>query len=359
MTKPTLRFHELDLLRGVACLLVLAFHYLSRAPKAGWMLEADYPLLEPVARYGYLGVHLFFVISGFVILMSAEGASPRSFAASRVARLYPALWVGATLTAGTAWWLAEPRFAVSMRDYLINLTLFPHWFNARYVDGAYWSLAYELHFYLYVWLALRLGLARHFEWLMAAWLLVSVINAIRPMWPVEFWLNARWAPFFIAGGIFYKVRTAGVSGTRVALLAGSLIMAVFYAVFDRDSAHPPEGQVLRNLIVGGFVVAVFGIFWLIAKGRLSLNESALTRHAGALTYPVYIVHQFFGAMLYERLRPLIGHAPLALALTTAIVIAIAWLIHAHVERPLGPRLRRLLDRPRSLKPAPGTAPAGR
>jgi peptidoglycan/LPS O-acetylase OafA/YrhL len=40
-----------------------------------------FPLVELAARYGYLGVHLFFVISGFVILMSAQAATERNFAA--------------------------------------------------------------------------------------------------------------------------------------------------------------------------------------------------------------------------------------------------------------------------------------
>ncbi len=151
------RFHEIDLLRGLACAAVVAFHYLSRGPRAGWMDNALFPAVDAIARYGYLGVHLFFMISGFVSLLSAQGATPRSFVASRVARLYPALWVAATITALTASMIGDSRFMVSLPQYLANLSMFPHWFHVPYVDGAYWSLAVELHFYIYVWLALRHG----------------------------------------------------------------------------------------------------------------------------------------------------------------------------------------------------------
>ncbi|RZA28395.1 MAG: DUF1624 domain-containing protein, partial [Lysobacteraceae bacterium] len=106
--KPSgIRFHEIDYLRGFACLCVVAFHWFSRGPNLGLMPGVEFPQAEAVARYGYLGVHLFFMISGFVILMSAQGATPRSFAAARAARLYPALWVCATLTAGAAWLLQD------------------------------------------------------------------------------------------------------------------------------------------------------------------------------------------------------------------------------------------------------------
>jgi len=43
MSKSAHRFHEIDLLRGIACASVLLFHFLSRAPQAGWMSHVDYP----------------------------------------------------------------------------------------------------------------------------------------------------------------------------------------------------------------------------------------------------------------------------------------------------------------------------
>lgn len=49
-----------------------------------------FPVLSEVTRYGYAGVNLFFVISGFVILMSVWGRTAPQFIASRVSRLYPA-----------------------------------------------------------------------------------------------------------------------------------------------------------------------------------------------------------------------------------------------------------------------------
>ncbi len=75
------RTFGIDLLRGIACLSVLLFHYLSRGPRGGYMPGALWPMAESVARYGYLGVHLFFMVSGYVIFMSAVGRTPRAFVA--------------------------------------------------------------------------------------------------------------------------------------------------------------------------------------------------------------------------------------------------------------------------------------
>jgi peptidoglycan/LPS O-acetylase OafA/YrhL len=50
-----------------------------------------------VSRYGYLGVDLFFVISGFVVQLSAWDRRPPEFVVSRIVRLYPAFWIAVTV----------------------------------------------------------------------------------------------------------------------------------------------------------------------------------------------------------------------------------------------------------------------
>lgn len=341
-----IRFHEIDLLRGFACLSVIMFHFLSRGPHTNTMPGVDFPLIEAVARYGYLGVHLFFLISGFVILMSATNATPRSFAASRASRLYPALWAAATLTAGTAWLLHDARFMVSGVDYLANLTMAPHWFGATYVDGAYWSLVYELHFYILVWLAIRFGLMDRVEWLLAGWLCISAANLMHPTWAAEFWLNAQWAPFFAAGGLCYLVRLHGLTRWRAALLAASFLLAEVYALQygPLSSAHAADASAsIAAPAVALIVAGMFALFLLIAAGRLRLPASPVVFYAGALTYPMYVIHQHFGFMVYGGLHGLSGNVAGSLAATLALILFLSWGIYAGIERPLGPVLRRWLE----------------
>jgi peptidoglycan/LPS O-acetylase OafA/YrhL len=343
MKSPSLRFHEIDFLRGVACISVLAFHFLSRGPKTHTMPGIDSPLIEATAAYGYLGVHLFFVISGFVILMSANGATARNFVASRASRLYPGLWAAATLTAGTAWLLDDARFAVSAVDYLANLTMVPHWFDMPYVDGAYWSLGYELHFYILVWLAIGLRLMGRLEWLLAGWLLVSAVNALRPMWPVEFWVDAKWAPFFTAGGVFYLVRTHGVTPFRLVLLGASFALAQVYAVWYGTLPDLAGGQaIVPAVLTASIVTAIFALFWLIATARFRMKASRFIYYAGVLTYPMYVIHQNFGFMVYGRIQKASGMAIGSLVVMLVLLLLISWCIHAYVERPLSQMMRRRL-----------------
>src|SRR4051812_19156660 len=93
-TRRRPRLAALDGLRFLAALAVMFFHY-TAAEKLLWgnPSRLEFPTMNLLTRYGYLGVQLFFVISGFVILMTAYGRNVEEFVASRFSRLFPAYWV--------------------------------------------------------------------------------------------------------------------------------------------------------------------------------------------------------------------------------------------------------------------------
>jgi peptidoglycan/LPS O-acetylase OafA/YrhL len=68
------------------------YHYTARGE------ITSFPLLAPLTQFGYLGVPLFFMISGFVISASAENRTPSEFVISRITRLFPAYWFGVAFT---------------------------------------------------------------------------------------------------------------------------------------------------------------------------------------------------------------------------------------------------------------------
>ena len=117
------RLAELDLLRFIAALSVLLFHYAFRGYAADDLSPINLPVLIPIFKYGYLGVGLFFMISGFVILMSAIGKNGREFVTSRISRLYPEFWICCTLTALVIFFFGAPHFDVSLTQFFINLTM--------------------------------------------------------------------------------------------------------------------------------------------------------------------------------------------------------------------------------------------
>src|SRR6185369_17123984 len=100
------RAPALDLLRLVAVLSVAAFHFGLQGP-AGLVAV---PGVASVARYGFMGVPAFFVISGFVIAYSAEGRTATSFAIARFSRIYPTFLLCITITFLAVRIFGEPYF---------------------------------------------------------------------------------------------------------------------------------------------------------------------------------------------------------------------------------------------------------
>src|ERR1700730_15593970 len=153
------RLYEIDLLRITAALAVVFYHY-TFSGYAGHLTSIAFPALSTVTRYGYLGVDMFFTISGFVVLLSAWGRRPHEFVISRIVRLYPAYWVAVTITAIVAITLSHGLFKVTPTQYVANLTMInslPHIAN---VDVVYWTLWTEIRFYVLVFVLAWIGITR-------------------------------------------------------------------------------------------------------------------------------------------------------------------------------------------------------
>ncbi len=133
------RVREIDALRGVAVLMVMAYHYGSRFDE----LYGHAIAMPGATLWGYYGVHVFFMISGLVILMTAERAAAvggaegvGTFLWNRAGRLFPAFWVGCGLTFAIVSWRGLPGREVTAGDALLSLTMVGA-SGKHMVDGVY------------------------------------------------------------------------------------------------------------------------------------------------------------------------------------------------------------------------------
>ena len=175
----TNRLYGLDVLRLLMALSVLFYHFGFRGPAHGDMPTLDLPLwLAEASKYGYLGVSVFFMISGFVIAYSAEGRTATEFAIARFSRIYPTFLVCMTVTFFAVSWAGTPQISASFTDYLANLVLVSRVFGHPFMDGAYWSIVLEVIFYGWVFLFMITGLFQsHKRTILGVWLAVSYLNA--------------------------------------------------------------------------------------------------------------------------------------------------------------------------------------
>jgi peptidoglycan/LPS O-acetylase OafA/YrhL len=202
------------------------------------------------AAYGWLGVHLFFLISGFVICMSSSGRGVEAFWVSRVVRLYPAYWLSVVAVAVvlTVWpYIDRP---VGWRNTLVNLTMVQQPLHVPDVAEVYWTLWPELRFYLLFTLVVWSGLTyRRVVAFCLAWLgAVAAAKAMLPAGIVHTVLMTNYAPLFVAGIAFYLMRRFRPTLLLWGIVAASFLLslpAVLYRVgleADAYNPHPVGGR---------------------------------------------------------------------------------------------------------------------
>ena len=332
------RVIALDLLRAVAVLGVILFHYAFRGAAADGFTAVSLPGIVDFAKYGYLGVQLFFVISGFVIAYSAEGRSATAFAIARAARIYPAFVFCMTLTCAVTLAFGAPRFETSFAHWAANLLIVAPGLKQPFMDGAYWSIVYEITFYAWVALLMALGLfCRQIDLIVLFWLAVSVWNeATLGSSVLGRLLITGNSGFFAAGLLLYEIYAGRRDATVLLLLAAAAEVSVYQSVSGvqwlRDHYNVPfDGRVVAAVSAGS--IAAVGLAMRIR--RLPLRPDVILA-IGGLTYPLYLLHQHIGFMVFNRLDGAMPR-PALVAATIAGMTGLSWLVWRHVDRP-GQRL---------------------
>lgn len=322
------RHGELDALRGVAAVMVMAYHYTSHYGELFGHAAEPGPTFPP----GRYGVQLFFVISGFVIFLTLErSGSVRDFVANRISRLYPAYWACVLATAGVlaAWPL--PGLEVTAGQVVINLSMAQYWLLTEPVDGVYWTLSVELAFYAFM-VALRvLGWLGRVERWVSVWLALEVavrvadeqgVMAISPLIRTALLLDH--GHYFFAGVLFHRISQGGGSVWRWVLIGA----CVATAWVVRDGEHAAA------------LAAVCLVFALFARGKLRWLATAPLMFLGDLSYPLYLLHQNIGYVVISALQKG-GHTQAAWLLVPAAgSIVMAYAAHRWIEKPAREALRR-------------------
>jgi peptidoglycan/LPS O-acetylase OafA/YrhL len=347
--KTSGRLVGMDGLRFGAAAAVLLYHFTATSTVTGyWGTDPAqaFPLLNEVTRYGWLGVELFFMISGFVILLSADGRGIAGFVASRVGRLFPAYWACIVLTAALQQvWSGGRR--TTLTETLVNLTMVQDLFQVTGVQVVFWTLLVELKFYLLVFVVLALGpLTR------------NRVLAFATVWPLAGWaaqeLGAPWladllvpnyAPYFAVGMLLFLAYRDGFDVITSALLAGGLVLCVLRVLEAAGRASDLQGVPVDPVIAVMIMLASVAAVWATTlRGRTTppRRVAAVLGTVGALTYPVYLVHTQFGYAVID----LLAHETtrtVALFAAGALSLVLAVAIHYGVERPTSARLRRAVQ----------------
>ncbi len=340
LSSPSDRYRpDIDGLRAIAVMLVVSFHAFPEAMPGG-----------------FIGVDIFFVISGFLITgiivreLEPQRFSLLAFYDRRVRRIFPALIVvlGATLVLGWLWMLPA-AYAQLSADVFASAAFFSN--IALLLQSGYfdiesggkpllhlWSLGIEEQFYLF-WPLILMLVARLRLNIPAAAAVIGlasfVLNvALIGSNPVATFYLPFTRAWELAAGAALACGWSGVSQAGVAsnwrALTGIVLIAVATIVLDTKSAFPGWWAVLP--VAGAALLLSAPTAW----GCRHLLASPSMVRIGLISYPLYLWH--WPLLVFFAI---IKFAPLTLlerGLVVGLSFALAWLTYRFIETPF--RFRR-------------------
>ena len=339
------RFPELDLMRFLAACAVMLFHYTYLGPhNHSW--PGSFPFLGQIFKYGYLGVDVFFILSGFVILLTAYHKDALAFTVARIVRLYPAYWICVTLTAVAI--ILTNHHHLGLRQYLENLTMAQSFFGIEDVSGVYWTLAVELQFYFLIFLILLTGQIRRLGSLLGMWLFASIVLSLRaPHGIAHFFFFPQWSSYFIAGAMLFLIHREGPSRYKLFVVGGCYLLSVAYEI----KLLPFGGDRLEAgfsvPVIASFLAVAYAIFIVIALRPRIGGGSNPFYILGLITYPLYLLHQDLGFILLSS-APAGFNRVLLLCSVMAAIILVSWLVHVGPEKWLASELKSILVWPQNM-----------
>ena len=297
--------------------------------------------LAHLVKYNYLAVNLFFMISGFVILMTAQSNDIIKFSKSRIIRLYPALWISCTLTFGAISFFMADEIATSWPRYFANLTMLNGFVGIGGIDGPYWSLYVEMKFYLLIGLLIISGNIHRIKFFLAGWLLIAILNYRYPSAIVDYIFIPKYASYFIAGCSVFLLRQSQEKAMIYFLLASSFVVGLMYdadVLIDKSIWYHFQFSV--SVLI--FILISFYAFFLVmifTSGKwINPSLAKIFGIAGAISYPLYLLQNGIGLsminLIYPYFQPLV-----VLGLTTVTLIFLSWVVHQFGERPMANWLR--------------------
>lgn len=346
------RFLFLEAIRAIAAPLVFFNHLVLwtgvRAvdfPVTKFVEQTFIDPLELVQPLGYLGVVLFFLVSGFIITHVGVAERHREFAGKRVLRIYPALTAAVLLTSALLLLGLQPlstgsNYAVTPFTILTNVTLVNFLLLPDVVlVGVAWTLVIEVFFYLLTFLLLPL--LRRITWLAIAIqleLVALLVLTAREFGHSYFALavSASFLPALLLGQIVWAVWTRRLPGWLGALF-GLGAWLVYVWAGKRDISRVTDAYDLTLLLC--FLVFVIG---LLAEPRL--RPSRVLRFLADRSYSLYLLHSVVAFTVLDLLYPVLG-VPVALVAAVLVTFGMVELSYRFVELPAQRLARRSWRRP--------------
>lgn len=291
--------YAVDYIRAIASLSVAIFHLGGKA--------------IPILKFGWLGVEMFFVLSGFIICWSMPAfyslKYSGKFILKRIMRIEPPYLISLFLLLSLNW-LTIDNYKPDWNNVFLHFGYLNNFYNKEFLNPVYWTLGLEFQYYLFIALTFPLILKSYGKWLI---LLVSLLPLFIQV-PGQT-LSGSFSLFGL-GMTTYLFLSHRITNKEFLMIGLSLIVSGIYLV----------GWL--NILAG--IVSVLFILAPLPKNKIITFFSKIS-------FSLYLTHDIIGSRLVVYLGTLFPKTMYfkGLFFLTGIAVSIlfAWLYYLIVEKP--------------------------
>lgn len=338
---------SIQVLRGLAALAVMLFHF-------RWNINLSYPKLgDQLFGWGAIGVDMFFIISGFVITLSAKKLTPGlsavgMFLKHRARRILPTYFIILLITFLLSGAMSTFHYPEKVSNFASALTFSPIDANNApfYVDdggvyGIRWTLNYEVFFYL----AMAICLISKYRWP----LLLGVFSLSLVVLPMlagqsptlavsgyqfhSAYLNLMTNPIiwqFLVGvgfGLIYPYAKKLNSQLCLAMLAVAIVVTGYCILFTSSLGH--------GLMMSGWYLSILFIAVILNDELIAKYTPRFLVTFGEISFSLYLIHTLMNGGIGNRLEKLgVPDGTPRFIWSCVISIGLAYLSHRFIEKPM-------------------------
>ena len=321
------KIYAVENLRGIAALMVCIFHL-----SGNQHLISNDSIFKKITDLGYLGVPIFFSISGFVIPWSLYKSNYQiknffSYLYKRALRIQPPYLVSIILIivlkylSSLAPIYSGLPFQFSAPQFLLHIIFLPNYFNYPWYQAVYYTLLIEFQFYIICGLLFAI-LASPKKWATYSFLVCSLV--VGYLFPAHIFGTFD---TFLVGIIYFKYKTGHINAKEFWLI--ELVVIAFTLFTNQD----------KNIFVAEILTAIGMMYWN--------STNNVTAFLARISYSLYLIHIPIGGRfmnLSGRYIHSIYLSNLFLVLGIALCIFCAWIFYKLVELPAITLSRSLVKR---------------
>jgi peptidoglycan/LPS O-acetylase OafA/YrhL len=324
----------LDLLRWIAALLVAFSHWASEVP---YLFQSGLPnFLLPIAKVGGVGVPIFFIVSGYVIsLTAAKKASGLRFAYARFVRLFPGLLISMLVVLVVGQRFISP-YSQPVESLLASVSLTYDIFEIQPLTTVLWTLIVEVKFYFAITVILLIKKDIFQKPLWIATLLISLlILKETSLFGIYNYFNSQLLgniEFFLLG-ISLHFSTRLVRKHALMALGFSILSATYVVqILDLDEFG------IRDRIISFAIALIILSSYIQFPSKLATLLNSL----GLASYPIYLVHTHLGTAMINVLYVRIENVTFVFLVGGVLALTLICIsVNLFTEKPFQKALRRI------------------